>query len=184
MPGIFDAYFEALHLRSTVKPDQAKQKLGFLWSGLEHDEAVNDQVAREQAGSRFERAIAIREEIMQTLREELEFLAMSMQCAYCNITYTQNQNFGFHRCAWHPHAGAHPRFYDCCGQVKEASGHSGCTPCDHSAKYNPAERWHSENRTIAVPLLIAMQYNIPSSNYTVENQADLRLAKAVVRRCK
>jgi len=186
MPGIFDAYFAALQ-QTNKSTSNAQQAPGYLWSGLDYvEEEIESHVFIQPNLSlpRLERIAQTTQEILASLQDELAVLELKDECLYCGTMYIRNQNIGFHRCRWHPNPGTHPSFYDCCGESKRMFAHSGCQPCDHSAKFNAAERWHIENQTIDVPLLIAMRFNIPRQHYTVQNQTDLIAAKAIVQRCK
>lgn len=179
MANIFDSWFE----KHTVQHLITKQhKRGFLSSGIQNDGWSVEQKSIEKIATPQE----VLEELHNTLKQQLEFLQGLSTCLYCKKRYRRLTNLGRMNCKWHPDPGPNPYIFDCCKQEKGRNESIGCTRCDHTvlAERLDTARWNEKNRVINVPLQLAREFNIPTQNYTISDETDPYLIKAVVKRCE
>jgi hypothetical protein len=162
----------------------------FLWSGMKYSDQEDEREKAEQEIDNrsplaaFEKATKLTLEVLDKVRDQLNFLEQSKRCIHCSQNYYRKQNLGYLKCRWHPDPGIDLLRYSCCGEKRDIFQHSGCKRCDHSSQQDSEGRWHDRNKIEPMPLIVALELKIPSQHYTIVDEGDVRKTKALVKRCE
>jgi hypothetical protein len=185
---LFSDYFQSLETKASDGFDANQGN--FLWSGMKYTdqederEEVEKHVDNQSPMVRFEKATRISLEILDKVRDQLNWLEISQRCIYCQQKYSPKLNMGFMKCRWHPDPALDLLNYSCCGEKRDIFKHSGCKRCDHTSQSDGNGRWNEKNKIEPIPLIVAIELKIPSPNYTVTDAYDVRKTKALVKRCE
>jgi hypothetical protein len=186
--ALFAEYFDSLETKNNGDGFNADEGR-FLWSGMKYSEQederdeVEKQVDTTSPLVAFEKATRISNEILEKVKDQLQFLEQSQRCIYCDQKYYRKENIGWLKCRWHPDPTDDLLNYSCCGQKRDIFKHTGCRRCDHTSRQDADGRWHEKNKTEVLPLIVALRLNIPGQNYTIVDESDVRKTKALVKRC-
>jgi hypothetical protein len=187
--GLFSEYFASLETKGTGEELVAGTSR-FLWSGLKYTDKEDEREEAEKHVdiksplASFEKANRVSLEILDKVRDQLNWLDLKQTCIHCHVKYLRKENIGFLKCRWHPEPLIDLVNYSCCGQKRDIYKPGGCKRCDHGSKQDIAGRWHEKNKVEVVPLIVALELHIPSQNYTIADEDDVRKTKALVKRCE